>query len=191
MNICVGDAGSNLVAFARMDGEWIGSLDISCKKAKTAAWFTMGKAALVRWYIHTSLFTFPGGVMIKMRKKKSLVSLVYLAVCGKRPCNGNRGCNISKVVLLSYAGLVGWLMLLYFILCPHSKSHEDAKYNTSFLSLCYARGVSYLLPAFNRICSPVVIFLLKLTSLKRMFFSIHSLPSSVLDNNCFTLNEML
>jgi uncharacterized protein GlcG (DUF336 family) len=25
----------------------------------------MGTAALVRWYIHTSLFTFPGGVIIK------------------------------------------------------------------------------------------------------------------------------
>ena len=41
MNITVVDAGSNLVAFARMDGAWIGSVDISNKKAKTAAWFTM------------------------------------------------------------------------------------------------------------------------------------------------------
>ena len=46
MDICVVDAGSNLVAFARMDGAWIGSVDISFKKAKTAAWFTMDTAAL-------------------------------------------------------------------------------------------------------------------------------------------------
>jgi uncharacterized protein GlcG (DUF336 family) len=37
MNICVVDAGSNLVAFARVDGAWIGSVDIAQKKAKTAA----------------------------------------------------------------------------------------------------------------------------------------------------------
>ena len=46
MNICVVDAGSNLVAFARMGGAWIGSVDISHKKAKTAAWFTMDTADL-------------------------------------------------------------------------------------------------------------------------------------------------
>ena len=40
MNICVVDAGSNMVAFVRMDGAWKGSVDISNKKAKTAAWFT-------------------------------------------------------------------------------------------------------------------------------------------------------
>ena len=34
MDICIVDAGSNLVAFARMDGAWIGSIDISFKKAK-------------------------------------------------------------------------------------------------------------------------------------------------------------
>lgn len=34
MNIAVVDAGANLVAFARMDGAWLGSLDISIKKQK-------------------------------------------------------------------------------------------------------------------------------------------------------------
>ena len=47
MDICVMDAGSNLVAFARMDGAWIGSVDISFKKAKTAAWFIMDTAVLM------------------------------------------------------------------------------------------------------------------------------------------------
>ena len=36
MNIAVVDSGANLVAFGRMDGAWLGSLDISIKKAKTA-----------------------------------------------------------------------------------------------------------------------------------------------------------
>jgi uncharacterized protein GlcG (DUF336 family) len=32
MDICVVDAGANLVAFARMDGAWIGSIDIFIQK---------------------------------------------------------------------------------------------------------------------------------------------------------------
>lgn len=75
MDICVVDAGSNLVAFARMDGAWIGSVDISFKKAKTAAWFTMDTAALVSLvqpgaplfnieHSNGGLITFPGGVLI-------------------------------------------------------------------------------------------------------------------------------
>src|SRR5580698_8325717 len=33
MNIAVADAGGNLVAHVRMDGAWVGSVDISIKKA--------------------------------------------------------------------------------------------------------------------------------------------------------------
>ena len=76
MDICVVDAGANLVAFARMDGAWIGSIDISQKKAKTAAWFTMDTADLVDAvqpgaplynieHSNGGLITFPGGVLIK------------------------------------------------------------------------------------------------------------------------------
>jgi len=36
MNIAVVDAGGNLKAFARMEGAFLGSVDISIKKAKTA-----------------------------------------------------------------------------------------------------------------------------------------------------------
>jgi len=36
MNIAVVDAGGNLVAFERMDGAWLGSIDISQKKAWTS-----------------------------------------------------------------------------------------------------------------------------------------------------------
>ena len=76
MNICIVDAGSNQVGFARMDGAWIGSVDISFKKAKTAAWFTMDTAALSPLvqpggslynieHSNGGLITFPGGVVIK------------------------------------------------------------------------------------------------------------------------------
>ena len=76
MDICVVDTGSNLVAFARMDGAWMGSIDISIKKAKTAAWFTMDTAALTPLiqpgqpfynieHSNGGLITFPGGVVIK------------------------------------------------------------------------------------------------------------------------------
>ncbi len=76
MNICIVDSGSNLVAFARMNGAWIGSVDISQKKAKTAAWFTMDTAVLTPLvqpgaslynieHSNGGLITFPGGVVIK------------------------------------------------------------------------------------------------------------------------------
>lgn len=79
MDICVVDAGANLVAFARMDGAWIGSIDISHKKARTAAWFTMDTASLVDAvqpgaplynieHSNGGLITFPGGVLIKNNK---------------------------------------------------------------------------------------------------------------------------
>lgn len=76
MDISVVDAGANLVAFARMDGAWIGSIDISFKKAKTSAWFTMDTASLTDAvkpegplfnieHSNGGLITFPGGVLIK------------------------------------------------------------------------------------------------------------------------------
>ena len=39
MNIAVADAGGNLVAHVRMDKAWLGSIDISIKKAFTARAF--------------------------------------------------------------------------------------------------------------------------------------------------------
>lgn len=41
MDIAIVDAGSNLTAFARMDGAWLGSIDIAISKAKTARFFDM------------------------------------------------------------------------------------------------------------------------------------------------------
>ena len=76
MNICVVDSGSNLVAFARMDGAWLGSVDIANKKAKTAMFFQMdteklsplvqpGEPLFQIEHSNGGLITFPGGVVLK------------------------------------------------------------------------------------------------------------------------------
>lgn len=76
MNIAIVDAGANLVAFARMDGAWLGSLDISIKKAKTARFFDMntgdvgelsqpGQPLYNIEHSNNGLITFPGGIPIK------------------------------------------------------------------------------------------------------------------------------
>ncbi|TXE07814.1 heme-binding protein [Gelidibacter salicanalis] len=75
MNIAVVDAGANLVAFARMDGAWLGSLDISIKKAKTARFFDMNTGLVGELsqpggslynieHSNGGLITFPGGIPI-------------------------------------------------------------------------------------------------------------------------------
>ena len=73
MDIAVVDAGANLKAFARMDGAWLGSIDIAIKKARTARLFNFPTGALGElsqpggplYQIEVSnggLITFPGGV---------------------------------------------------------------------------------------------------------------------------------
>ena len=79
MNIAVVDAGMNLVAFARQDGAWLGSIDISIKKAKTARGFDMntgdigqlsqpGGSLYAIEHSNGGLITFPGGVPLKNSK---------------------------------------------------------------------------------------------------------------------------
>ena len=46
MNIAVVDEGNNLTAFARMDGAWLGSIDIAQNKAYTARSFDMSTQEL-------------------------------------------------------------------------------------------------------------------------------------------------
>lgn len=76
MNIAIVDAGANLVAFSRMDGAWLGSLDISIKKAKTARFFDMNTGIIGSLsqpggslynieHSNGGLITFPGGIPIK------------------------------------------------------------------------------------------------------------------------------
>lgn len=45
-NIAVADAGGNLIAHVRMDGAWLGSIDISISKAFSARAFDMSTEAL-------------------------------------------------------------------------------------------------------------------------------------------------
>ena len=76
MDIAVVDAGGNLKAFARMDGAWLGSIDIAQKKARTARYFDMptgevgklsqpGKPLYMIEVSNDGLITFPGGVPIR------------------------------------------------------------------------------------------------------------------------------
>jgi uncharacterized protein GlcG (DUF336 family) len=48
MNIAVVDAGANLVAFARIDGAWLGSIDIAIDKAFTARAFDITTKELAK-----------------------------------------------------------------------------------------------------------------------------------------------
>ena len=48
MNIAVVDAGTNLTAFRRMDGAWLGSIDIAINKAFTAKAFDISTMELGR-----------------------------------------------------------------------------------------------------------------------------------------------
>jgi uncharacterized protein GlcG (DUF336 family) len=75
MDIAVIDSGTNLTAFARMDGAWIGSIDIAMKKAKTARYFNMptgvigtlsqpGGSLYNIEHSNGGLITFPGGLPI-------------------------------------------------------------------------------------------------------------------------------
>lgn len=76
MNIAVVDVGGNLKSFARMDGAWLGSIDIAIRKARTSRMFDMPSGDLgplvqpgqPLYHIEFSnggLITFPGGIPIK------------------------------------------------------------------------------------------------------------------------------
>ncbi len=79
MDIAVVDAGANLKAFARMDDAFLGSIDISIKKAKTARLFNMPTGTLGElaqpgqplYHIEFSndgLITFAGGLPLKNKE---------------------------------------------------------------------------------------------------------------------------
>src|SRR3982751_4650961 len=76
MNIAIVDEGANLVSFHRMDNAWLGSVDISIKKAKTARFFDMNTGEIGKLsqpggslynieHSNNGLITFTGGVVIK------------------------------------------------------------------------------------------------------------------------------
>jgi uncharacterized protein GlcG (DUF336 family) len=77
MNIAVADAGGNLVAHVRKDEAWMGSIDISIKKAFTARAFDISTKELAKFSqsggqffgIHASnegrVMIFAGGIPLK------------------------------------------------------------------------------------------------------------------------------
>ena len=76
MNIAVVNAGANLKAFARMDGAWLGSIDIAQRKARTARFFDMNTGEIGKLaqpgaplfgieHSNGGLISFPGGVPIR------------------------------------------------------------------------------------------------------------------------------
>ena len=76
MNIAIIDEGANLKSFHRMDNAWLGSIDISIKKAKTARFFDMDSGEIGKLsqpgqplynieHSNGGLITFPGGVVLK------------------------------------------------------------------------------------------------------------------------------
>lgn len=81
MDIAIIDSGTNLTAFARMDGAWIGSIDIAIKKAKTARYFDMptevigslsqpGGSLFGIEHSNGGLISFPGGLPITNAKRE-------------------------------------------------------------------------------------------------------------------------
>jgi uncharacterized protein GlcG (DUF336 family) len=81
MNIAVADQGGNIVAHVRMDNAWIGSIDISMKKAYTSRAFDIETRELAKhsqsggefFGIHVSnngkIMIFAGGIPLKLDGK--------------------------------------------------------------------------------------------------------------------------
>jgi uncharacterized protein GlcG (DUF336 family) len=77
MNIAVADQGGNLISHVRMDGAWLGSIDISIKKAYTSRAFDIATKDLAThsqsggqfFGIHASndgkIMIFAGGIPLK------------------------------------------------------------------------------------------------------------------------------
>ncbi len=108
-NIAVVDAGGNLLAFARMDGAWLGSIDIAIHKAFTARAFDMSTDDLSKAaQSGTSLFginttnnsrivIFGGGIPVKSGD----------AVVGAVGASGGSVENDIKVAAAAVAALTG------------------------------------------------------------------------------------
>jgi uncharacterized protein GlcG (DUF336 family) len=81
MNIAVADQGGNLITHVRMDGAWLGSIDISIKKAYTSRAFDIATKELAShsqsggqfFGIHASndgkIMIFAGGIPLKVDGK--------------------------------------------------------------------------------------------------------------------------
>jgi len=81
INIAIVDEGANLTSFHRMDNAWLGSVDISIKKAKTTRFFDMNSGEIGKLsqpggplynieHSNGGLISFPGGVLLKNSQGK-------------------------------------------------------------------------------------------------------------------------
>ena len=97
MNIAVVDGGGNLVSHVRMDGAWLGSIDISINKAFTARAFNVSTVELAEnsqpgqqfFGIHISnhgrVMIFAGGIPLRRDGAMNLNSAVrYCAIAPNR-----------------------------------------------------------------------------------------------------------
>ena len=87
MNIAVADDGGNIVAHIRMDNAWIGSIDISMKKAYTSRAFDIETIDLAKhsqsggqfFGIHASndgkIMIFAGGIPLNLRENLNAATL--------------------------------------------------------------------------------------------------------------------
>ncbi|HWF39765.1 MAG TPA: heme-binding protein [Candidatus Acidoferrales bacterium] len=102
-DIAVVDAGGNLKAFARMDGAWLGSIDIAMRKARTARYFDMETAKIGKMsqpgeplygieFSNGGLISFGGGIPLKDRE-----GIVIGAI-------GASGTTVDKDVEIAEAG---------------------------------------------------------------------------------------
>ena len=109
MNIAVVDAGANLVSHVRMDGAWLGSIDISINKAFTARAFDVSTAELAAnsqpgqpfFGIHVSnhgrVMIFAGG--IPLRRDGSIIGAIGVS--------GGSGTQDDAVARVGASALTG------------------------------------------------------------------------------------
>jgi uncharacterized protein GlcG (DUF336 family) len=109
MNIAVVDVGGNLVSHIRMDGAWLGNIDISINKAFTARAFDISTAELAQnsqpgqqfFGIHVSnhgrIMVFAGGV--PLRRDGSIIGAI-----GVSGGNGNQDETVALAGASAAAG---------------------------------------------------------------------------------------
>ena len=107
MDIAVVDAGGNLKAFVRMDGAWLGSIDIACRKARTARYFDMNTGQIGQLsqpggplfgieHSNGGLITFPGGVPIQ-NSEGVIIGAIGTSSSGN---SGHSPCHIRRATWL-------------------------------------------------------------------------------------------
>lgn len=108
MNIAVVDVGANLIAFARMDGAWLGSIEIAKNKAYTARAFDMSTKELSTisqpgepaYGIASStdhrIAIFPGGIPIVVNE----VVIGAVGVSGGKPDQDHEVASAAAVAFL-------------------------------------------------------------------------------------------